>query len=92
VFSVIPTIRNRERYLRDAEMITRIWRLMAVDEVASDLSRAMPGEIFSYRFDWDEEPSFLWSDLSELIGAAHGFEIPFVFGHWNLGSSSHRLY
>ncbi len=92
VFGVIPTIRNRERYLRDAEMITRIWRLMAVDEVASDLSRAMPGEIFSYRFDWDEEPSFLWSDLSELIGAAHGFEIPFVFGHWNLGPSSHRLF
>jgi para-nitrobenzyl esterase len=92
VFGVIPTFRDRGRYLRDAQTITRIWRLMAVDEVATDLSRAMPGEVFSYRFDWDEEPSFLWSDLSELIGAAHGFEIPFVFGHWNLGPDSHRLF
>lgn len=92
LFGVIPRIRDRSRYLRDATIITRIWRLMAVDEVAADLSRAMPGDVFSYRFDWDEEPSFLWSDLSELIGAAHGFEIPFVFGHWNLGPSSHRLF
>ena len=92
VFGVIPTFRDRSRYLRDAATITRIWRMMAVDDVAEDLSRSMPGEVFSYRFDWDEEPSFLWSDLGELIGAAHGFEIPFVFGHWDLGPSSHRLF
>lgn len=92
VFGFIPTFRDRDRYLRDAETITRIWRMMAVDEVARDLSRAMPGKVFSYRFDWDEEPSFLWSDLAELIGAAHGFEIPFVFGHWDLGPSSSRLF
>jgi para-nitrobenzyl esterase len=92
VFGLIPTFRDRGRYLRDADTITRIWRLMAVDEVAADLSKAMPGEVFSYRFDWDEEPSFLWSNLSELIGAAHGFEIPFVFGHWDLGPNSDRLF
>ncbi len=92
VFGFIPTIRDRHRYMRDAATITRIWRMMAVDEVAEDLSLAMPGQVFSYRFDWDEEPSFLWTDLGELIGAAHGFEIPFVFGHWDLGPSSHRLF
>jgi para-nitrobenzyl esterase len=92
LFGVIPRFRDRGRYLRDAQTITRIWRLMAVDEVAADLARAMPGEVFSYRFDWDEQPSFLGSDLSELLGAAHGFEIPFVFGHWNLGPNSDRLF
>lgn len=92
VFGVIPTFRDRDRYLRDAATITRIWRMMGVDDVAEDLSRAMPGDVFSYRFDWDEEPSFLWSNLGELIGAAHGFEIPFVFGHWDLGPNSHRLF
>jgi para-nitrobenzyl esterase len=92
LFGIIPTFRDRGRYLRDAETITRIWRMMAVDEIAQDLSRSMSGTVFSYRFDWDEQPSFLWSNLSELIGAAHGFEIPFVFGHWDLGPSSNWLF
>ena len=91
-FGVIPTFRDRDRYLRDAETITRIWRMMAVDEVAENLSGAMPGEVFSYRFDWDEEPDLLWTSLSEMIGAAHGFEIPFVFGHWDLGPRSNLLF
>jgi para-nitrobenzyl esterase len=26
------------------------------------------------------------------LGAAHGFEIPFVFGHWQLGPYSERLF
>lgn len=92
VFGIIPTFRDRDRYLRDAETLTRIWRMMAVDEIAQDLSRSMTGNVFSYRFDWDEQPSFLWSNLAELIGAAHGFEIPFVFGHWDLGPNSDRLF
>jgi para-nitrobenzyl esterase len=91
-FGFIPTFRNRARYLRDAETITRIWRMMAVDDVAQDLSISMPENVFSYRFDWDEQPKFLWSDLGELLGAAHGFEIPFVFGHWDLGPNSDRLF
>ncbi len=92
LFGVIPRMRDRARYLRDAQTITRIWRMMAVDEVATDLAREMPGKVFAYRFDWDEEPSLFGIDLAELIGAAHGFEIPFVFGHWNLGPDSHRLF
>lgn len=92
LFGIVPTYRNRTRYLRDARTISRIWRMMAVDEVADDLSRAMPGQVFSYRFDWDEQPRILWTDLGEMIGAAHGFEIPFVFGHWYLGPDSDRVF
>jgi para-nitrobenzyl esterase len=92
LFGFIPRLRDRARYLRDTETITRIWRMMAVDELAKDLARAMPGEFFSYRFDWDEEPTILGVDLGELLGAAHGFEIPFVFGHWNLGPDTYLLF
>lgn len=92
LFGFIPRLRDRNRYLRDAETITRIWRMMAVDELAKDLSRALPGEVFSYRFDWDEEPKLLWVDFAEMLGAAHGFEIPFIFGHWDLGPQTHRLF
>jgi para-nitrobenzyl esterase len=66
--------------------------MMAVDEIAEDMSRSMSGKVFAYRFDWDELPSILWSNLAELIGASHGFEIPFVFGHWDLGPSSNLLF
>jgi len=92
LFGIVPTYRDRTRYLRDARTISRIWRMMAVDEPADDLSRAMPGQVFSYRFDWDEQPRILWADLGEMIGAAHGFEIPFVFGHWHLGPDSDRVF
>ncbi|MCH7868927.1 MAG: carboxylesterase family protein [Myxococcales bacterium] len=92
LFGLIPRLHDRSRYLRDTEVITRIWRMMAVDELAKDLARAMPGEVFSYRFDWDEEPSIFGADIGEMLGAAHGFEIPFVFGHWNLGPDTHLLF
>jgi hypothetical protein len=73
---------------------TRFFDLVVIetDDVAQDLSISMPENVFSYRFDWDEQPKFLWSDLGELLGAAHGFEIPFVFGHWDLGPNSDRLF
>lgn len=91
-FGLVPTWRDKDRFLRDADTVTRIWRVMAVDELAHDLSRAMPGEVFSYRFDWDEEPDFLWFDVGEMVGAAHGLEIPFVFGHWELGPDTDLLF
>ena len=30
-------------------------------------------------------------DVATLLGAAHGLEIPFVFGHWDLGSQTKLL-
>ena len=41
--------------------------------------------MFAYRFDWDESPSNLFADLPNLIGAAHGLEISFVFGDFEGG-------
>ena len=47
--------------------------------------RSTQPDVFVYRFDWDEEPKLLGADLQPMLGAAHGFEIPFVFGHLDLG-------
>jgi len=47
--------------------------------------RAVGDDVYVYRFDWDEQPTMLGADLSLLLGASHGFEIPFVFGHFDLG-------
>jgi para-nitrobenzyl esterase len=43
--------------------------------------------VYAYRFDWDGLPRFLGTDLARLLGAAHGFELPFLFGNFELGSS-----
>jgi para-nitrobenzyl esterase len=56
------------------------------------MHRVAPGTIWAYRFDWDEEPTVLGLDLSKLLGAAHGLELPFVFGLTDLGFAGRFLF
>jgi para-nitrobenzyl esterase len=64
-----------------------------VDEPAR-LMRAVQGpSVYAYRWDWDEEPRIPWLyDGGFVIGAAHGLEIPFVFGHWDVGPETRSLF
>jgi para-nitrobenzyl esterase len=48
--------------------------------------------VYGYRFDWDHEPGLLWLDLANWLGAAHGLEIPFVFGRLSLGAVTPLLF
>lgn len=68
-----------------AEYQSRVWQVRGVDSIARALSRSGRQNVFAYRFDWDEEGSFLFTDFSTLLGAAHGWEIPFVFNRWQIG-------
>lgn len=65
-----------------SEYQSRLWRALAVDEVAETLTEGGHEEVFAYRFDWDEGGSVAFMDLSRLLGAAHAMEIPFVFNHF----------
>ncbi|MGH7823364.1 MAG: carboxylesterase family protein, partial [Candidatus Binatia bacterium] len=65
-----------------------LWKASGADEPLAAMRRAQGPSVFGYRFDWDEEPKLLFIEVSKLLGAAHGFEIPFVFGHWDLGSQT----
>jgi para-nitrobenzyl esterase len=56
------------------------------------MTRGGASRVFAYRWDWDEEPRILGADLSAMVGAAHGLEIPFVFGHFDLGPQARRLF
>jgi len=78
-FGFLPRMRDPERYGITAEYGTLGWKLTAVDEPAAIMRSVQGPSVYAYRFDWDEEPSFLGSDFSKLLGAAHGLEIPFVF-------------
>jgi para-nitrobenzyl esterase len=84
--SMIPLWLNDERrYELAAEYLSLMWKATGVDEPAMAMRAVQGPSVYAYRFDWDEEPTFLWTDFSKLLGAAHGLEIPFVFGGFDLG-------
>jgi para-nitrobenzyl esterase len=92
-FDYAPRLRDERRFEVTAEFMSRMWKATAVDEPARAMRAVQGPSVFAYRFDWDEEPRVpLIADLSRLLGAAHGFEIPFVFGHWQLGGDGGRLF
>ena len=90
-WAILPYLRDAERYERTARYQSDAWKASGADELASAIT-AWGGPAWVYRFDWDEEPKILWSDLSKIIGAAHGLEIPFVFGHFDLGRAARVLF
>jgi para-nitrobenzyl esterase len=69
------------------------WKARAVDEPAARMRKVQGPSVYAYRWDWDEEPwlPFLY-DGGAMIGASHGLEVPFVFGHWDLGPETSKLF
>ncbi|MEO1014679.1 MAG: carboxylesterase family protein [Pseudomonadota bacterium] len=63
---------------------SRLWRVRSVDLPAEAMAAAGHGDVWGYRFDWDEGGKLITTDFSTLFGAAHAFEIPFVFGNFKL--------
>ena len=88
----VPSARDPERYDRLASLYSRFWKANGVDTLAAAMRSVQGASVYAYRFDWDEQPSILWADLSQLVGAAHAIEIPFVFGYWDLGPRSDLLF
>jgi para-nitrobenzyl esterase len=87
----LPRFVDEPMYEATAEYLSRMWKVNGADQPAEAMQQSEPA-VFVYRFDWDEEPSLLGSDLSKMLGAAHAFEIPFVFGHWDLGRAGSRIF
>jgi para-nitrobenzyl esterase len=80
-FAGIPLwFKDERRYDMTAQYQSLAWKASGVDDPAVALRGSQGPTVYAYRFDWDEEPKVLWLDFSRLLGAAHGLEIPFVFG------------
>lgn len=73
-------IKDEQKYEIENEYSSNNWKINGVDNPARTLIRSGNPDVYTYRFDWDEEPKFLWMDFSKIFGAAHGFEITFVTG------------
>jgi len=84
-FGLFYRIRDFEDYQRRARYHSDLWAVRAVAQPAAAIHDSGWNEIYAYRFDWDELPSLLGQDMSELLGATHGFELPFLFGTFDLG-------
>jgi len=90
-FGFVPRVRDPDLYLATAEAMSAMWKATGADAPAAAMRQVSP-EVFVYRFDWDEWPDLLGFEAGRYLGAAHGFEIPFVFGHWSLGASGRFLF
>ncbi len=89
---ILPRIRDERMYNLTAEYMAKWWKAAGVDEPATTMAASAGPGVYAYRFDWDEEPTLLGADLSVLVGAGHGLEIPFVFGHFDLGRAGDILF
>ncbi len=87
----LPRLRDEEGFNLQAKYQSLMWRASGSDEPATAMRKSNDA-VWSYRFDWDEEPTLLGADLSVMLGAAHGFEIPFVFGHYDLGEAGNVIF
>jgi para-nitrobenzyl esterase len=91
-FWLFPRLKDPAAYRRQVRYQTDSWKIDGVDSIATALARTQPGEVFAYRFDWDEEGSVMGYDLAQALGAAHGLEIAFVFGEFSGGLGLSYLY
>jgi para-nitrobenzyl esterase len=93
VLWLFAVARDQSFYDLFTNYITRLWRIRSVDEPAQMLLRAGHGEVYAYRFDWDDGGRLLFMDFKKMLGAAHGFELPFVFNRFqHLGRADRVLF
>lgn len=88
---ILPRFVDEKRTITTADYLARMWKATGADGPAAAMRTSEPA-VFVYRFDWDEEPTVLGADLSKMLGASHGFEIPFVFGHFDLGRAGNMIF
>jgi para-nitrobenzyl esterase len=79
----LPTgINDLAGYNRDSRYGTQGWKITAVDQLADLMTAAQGNEVYAYRFDVDDWRDLGFISFKDLFGAAHAFELPFVFGNF----------
>lgn len=89
---ILPRLRDEESYDGRAAALAAAWKLVGADAPAEAMHRSGWSQVYVYRWDWDEEPTLLGADLSAMVGAGHALEIPFVFGHYDLGPEGNVIF
>ena len=85
-------IRDPSAYDREAVYRALVWKADGVDSLARALATGS-APTYAYRWDWrDEGRRFGIMNVTRLVGAAHGLEVPFVFGSFDVGPQSKLLF
>lgn len=93
-FGLFFRIQDPEDFERWARLLSDRLIVQGVHDPFTAMARAGHTALYAYRFDYDDLPPILGLDPQRLLGAAHGFELPVLFGTWDLGDAllSRALY
>ncbi len=56
------------------------WKIRGVDEPLNSLAMTGNKNLYSYRFDWDDQRRFVIANFKQLFGATHALEVPLLAG------------
>jgi para-nitrobenzyl esterase len=91
-FGFLPHIKDPATFNRQAAYVSDVWKALAVDGAADVIAANGSQPVFAYRWDWDEGGRNLLVDYSQLLGAAHGLEVAYIFGDFDNGILVPGLY
>lgn len=74
----LPVTAPYPGYNATTDYINQHWFIPNRDSVAAALQTNAGQKVWNYRFDWDQEPA----PFNDVFGAAHAFDLPFVFGNF----------
>ena len=84
-FGLLFRIRDSDDFERRARLLSDRRIVQGVHDPLGALARSGREGLFAYRFDYDDLARIPGLDPERLLGAAHGFELPVLFGTWDLG-------
>ncbi|HSW06048.1 carboxylesterase/lipase family protein [Aquabacterium sp.] len=79
LFGKLPLLRDRAEYITESGFYSQAWRSLHVEAPADAMLAGGHGDVWTYRFDWDETPAVPFVRPDILLGAAHGMEMAFAF-------------
>jgi para-nitrobenzyl esterase len=91
-FGFLPRVKDLQAYNELSAYLTDSWKAMAVDGIADIMAANSSEPVFAYRWDWDEGGKSWLIDYSELLGAAHGLEVAYIFGGFDGAIGAPGLY
>ena len=56
------------------------WKIRGVDEPLNSLAMTGNKNLYSYRFDWDDQRRFVIANFKQIFGATHALEVPLLAG------------
>ena len=77
-------IKDEDAYQAFSYYRSAAWKIRGVNEPLESLASAGNQNLYSYRFDWDDQRKFIIGDFKQLFGAAHALEIPLLLGNTKL--------